>query len=77
MVTLASLWNYAAMVSAIELTQANPAGVASPTVNLSVSNNGGTTWTAITGASALGMDAYGQGSFNWAIPAGQTPGTCQ
>src|SRR5258706_1167949 len=75
LVTDASAANQVASIAGIELTQPSASGVAIPTVNLSVSSNGGATWTAITGASALTMDAYGQGSFSWAIPAGQTPGS--
>lgn len=56
------------MVAAIELLRVNPIGVASPTVALDYSSDGGTTWTPIAGASGLPIDRYGSGTFNWTIP---------
>ncbi len=61
--------NYPAILSGIELSQANPLGVASPTVNLQLSTDNGDTWTTL--ASGLAMDAYGHGSYSWTV--GSTP----
>ena len=65
-------WNWGAILSGIELTQANPAGVANPTVDLQVSGDNGATWNTI--ATGLTMDGYGRGSYNWTVPANQPPG---
>jgi hypothetical protein len=54
---------YGAFVTGIEVTAANPAGVANPTVNLLLSTNGGTSWSTI--ATGVSMDQYGQGSYPW------------
>ena len=62
-----------AEISGIELTQTS-AGVATPTVNLSYSSDGGVNWTPIPGASTLTMDNLGRGSFDWAVPAGLPSG---
>ncbi len=54
---------YPALLSGIEVTAANPLGVAIPTVNLQLSTDNGTTWTPL--ASGVGMDRFGRGSFTW------------
>ena len=62
-----------AIVSGLELWAANPAGVASPTVDLDVSVDNGTTWSPI--ATAVAMDRFGRGTFVWtpdAATAGST-----
>jgi parallel beta-helix repeat protein len=61
-----------AILSAIELTRANPNGAANPTVNLDVSADNGATWTSVS--TGLPMDAYGRGSYTWAVPSNQAPG---
>ena len=61
-----------AILSAIELSQANPQGFAQPTVDLDLTSNGGTTWTNI--ASGVALDAWGNGSFAWTVPANLPPG---
>ena len=52
-----------AILSGIELTSANVGGVPAPTVNLDVSTDNGSSWTAV--ATDLAMDASGQGSYAW------------
>ena len=61
--------NYPAILSGIELSQANPSGVASPTVNIQLSTDNGSNWTTL--ASGLTMDVYGHGTYNWTV--GNTP----
>ena len=58
-----------AILSAIEITAANPAGVANPTVNVELSTNGGATWTPL--ATQVAMDRFGRGSALW-TPATQS-----
>lgn len=62
-----------ALLSGIELTEVNPDGVASPSVNLDYSPDGGMTWSSIT--TGLSMDVYGRGAFNWTIPNSVTSGS--
>ncbi len=61
-----------AVLSGIEVFAANAAGVANPTVDLSVSANGGTSWTTV--ATGLTMDRFGRGSYIWTVPSDATPG---
>ena len=56
-----------AIVSGIELWQANPAGFSQPTADINLSSDGGTTWTTI--ASGVPLDALGNGSYTWTVPA--------
>ncbi len=61
----------AAVISAIEITAANPAGVAAPTIDLELSTNNGASWTPI--ANGLAVDRFGSGSFMW-TPSDTTAG---
>lgn len=60
-----------AFLCGMEITAANPAGVANPTANLDYSTDGGATWTNI--ATNQPMDLLGRGTFNWTVP--NTPST--
>jgi hypothetical protein len=60
-----------AFLCGLEITAANPAGVANPTANLDYSTDGGATWTNI--ATNQPMDLLGRGTFNWTVP--NTPST--
>jgi hypothetical protein len=60
---LVNVTSNAAILSGIEITAANPLGVAEPTVALDVSLDAGTTWTTI--ASGLAIDRFGRGSHTW------------
>ena len=60
-----------AFLCGLEITAANPAGIASPTANLDYSTDGGATWSNI--AVNQPMDLLGRGSFNWTVP--NTPST--
>ena len=62
----------AALLSALDLSTANPSGSASPTVNLDVSADNGSTWTSV--ATNQPVDAFGNGSYLWTVPATATPG---
>ena len=59
------------VLAALELTAANPAGVANPTADVDLSTNNGASWTTI--ASNVAMDQHGRGSFNW-TPSTETSG---
>lgn len=52
-----------AIIAGIEVTALNPAGVASPTVDLDLSTDGGGHWTTL--ATGLILDHFGQGSYLW------------
>ena len=52
-----------AILSGIELSALNPAGVASPSVDLDLSTNNGQSWTSL--ATGLVLDHFGQGSYLW------------
>ena len=52
-----------AVLSAIEVLQANPGGVVTPTVNLEVSVDDGATWTLL--AADVPLDRFGVGQFLW------------
>ena len=52
-----------AVLAAIEITTANPSGVANPTVDLELSTDNGGSWTTI--ATGLAMDRFGRGSYLW------------
>ncbi|MBI9018525.1 MAG: right-handed parallel beta-helix repeat-containing protein [Phycisphaerae bacterium] len=54
------------MIAAVEIVRDTTAGVASPTVDLSLSIDNKGSFAAIAGATGLTMDIYGRGSFNWA-----------
>ena len=54
---------YPALLSGIEVTAANPTGVANPTANVQLSTDNGANWTTL--ASGVGMDSFGQGSYTW------------
>ena len=60
-----------AFLCGLEITAANPAGVANPTANLDYSTDGGATWINI--ATNQPMDLLGRGTFNWTVP--NTPST--
>ena len=60
------LYNNTAFVCGIELWQANPGGVANPTVNLELSSDGGVNWSPL--ANNLTMDRFGRGAYLWTIP---------
>ncbi len=62
-----------AILSGIEITRTNPAGIANPTVNLAYSADGGSTWIAI--ASGVAMDRFGRGGYAWTVPANAATGT--
>jgi len=64
--------SYGALLSAIEITAANPSGVANPTVDLQWSADGGSNFTTI--ASGLPMDRFGHGSYAWTAPAEASQG---
>ncbi len=64
---------YPAILSGIEITRTNPAGIANPSVDLAYSPDGGVTWMPI--ASGISMDQFGNGSFDWTIPANAATGT--
>ena len=55
--------SYPAILSAIELTQPNPAGVASPSATIELSTDDGVNWLPI--AIAQPTDFLGNGSFLW------------
>ena len=61
-----------AVLSGIELSAANPGGMASPTANVQLSADNGATWTTL--AANQPLDNYGSGSYLWTVPANQTPG---
>jgi hypothetical protein len=52
-----------ALLSGIEVTAVNPAGVASPTVALQLSTDSGVNWNSL--ATGLTMDRFGYGSYSW------------
>ena len=60
-----------AIISAIEITAANPNGVASPTLDLELSTNNGASWTPI--ANGQSVDRFGSGSLMW-TPSDTTAG---
>ena len=62
----------AAILSGIEITRTNPAGIANPTVDLAYSPDGGSTWLAI--ASGVSMDRFGRGGYAWTVPANAATG---
>ncbi len=57
-----------AVLSAIEVFSATPQGTANSIVALDYSSNG-VDWIAIPGATAVRLDRWGNGKFNWTIPA--------
>ena len=63
--------SWRAILSAIEVTQANPSGVASPTVDVQLSRDGGATFTE-TLASGVALDRFGRGSFDWTVTGAET-----
>ncbi len=62
-----------AILSGIEINRMNPTGLANPTVDLAYSPDGGSSWMPI--ATDISMDQYGNGSFDWTIPANAATGT--
>ncbi|HMC10036.1 MAG TPA: right-handed parallel beta-helix repeat-containing protein, partial [Pirellulaceae bacterium] len=72
LVTKSANQSYLAVISAIEIVAANPNGVATPTFNLELSDNGGATWSPL--ASGLSVDRYGRGNYLWTVPANLAPG---
>ncbi len=65
--------SYPALLSGIEVSAANPAGVANPTANVQLSTDNGATWTTL--ATGVSMDRFGQGSYNWTPTATTTGAT--
>jgi parallel beta-helix repeat protein len=55
-----------ALLSALEVTAANPAGTASPSADVELSLDQGLTWTTI--ADDVPLDRYGRGAISWPIP---------
>jgi hypothetical protein len=53
------------ILSGIELLAANPQGIASPTVNVEISADGGGSWSIL--AANLALDDRGRGDFAWVI----------
>ena len=55
-----------AILSALEVTAANPLGVASPTAQVELSLDNGSTWTTL--ATDVPFDRFGRGAIAWPIP---------
>ncbi|MCB2027589.1 MAG: right-handed parallel beta-helix repeat-containing protein, partial [Rhodoferax sp.] len=55
--------SYSAIVSGIELRQANAGGVANPVLSLQASSDNGASWTTV--ATGLTLDQYGNGQTLW------------
>ncbi|MCC7081093.1 MAG: right-handed parallel beta-helix repeat-containing protein [Burkholderiales bacterium] len=60
---LRNLTSIGAIISGIEILRENPLGVASPSVDLAVSKDDGSTWIPVAGG--VDLDRYGDGSFLW------------
>ncbi len=73
-IDLVNLTGNAAQLAALEIFTDTPQGAPSPTAALDVSSDGGSTWQPIVGAEAVPLDRWGNGTFNWTIPANQTLG---
>ncbi len=58
--------NYGAILAGMEVTSTNPDGVASPTVDLEWSADGGSSFTTI--ATGLAMDRFGSGNYVFTAP---------
>ncbi len=56
---------FGALVNGIALEQANAGVTTAPTATVQVSTDGGTTWTQV--ASAVPINAYGQGQYIWTV----------
>ena len=56
-----------AILSGIELTQANPLGVSDPRFSIDFSPDAGLTWNAV--ATNLPVDRFGVGRYDWNVPA--------
>ena len=56
-----------AILSGIELTQANPLGVSDPRFSIDFSPDAGLTWNTV--ATNLPVDRFGTGRYDWNIPA--------
>src|SRR6185437_4578614 len=62
--------NNSPILSALALTHVNPNGLANPTVSLSYSIDGGSTYIPI--ASGIPLDSTGSAIYNWQVPATYT-----
>ncbi|HEX2974201.1 MAG TPA: right-handed parallel beta-helix repeat-containing protein, partial [Tepidisphaeraceae bacterium] len=71
-VSLINLTDNPAILSAIELVQADSTDLASPTVNLEFSTDDGLSWQPL--ASQLPIDRFGRGSYQW-IPTALSSST--
>jgi len=71
LIELVNVTNNNAILSGIELDSVNPSPVPSPTANLQLSTDGGSTWNTI--ATNQPLDPYGNGSYLWTA-APQTSG---
>jgi parallel beta-helix repeat protein len=56
-----------AFLNGMDITAANPSGIADPTATLEYSINGGGSWLPI--ASGIAMDVLGNGAYDWIVPA--------
>ncbi len=66
--------SYQATLAALEVFTPTPQGTATPTVGLDYSDNGGTTWTPISGAGSLTLDRWGKTQFQWTVPTAAAEG---
>jgi parallel beta-helix repeat protein len=60
-------------LSALAVVTDPPAGTVLPTAQVDLSADDGGTWTTL--ATSVPIDASGQGSFGWVVPAGQPEGS--
>ncbi|MCQ8183751.1 malectin domain-containing carbohydrate-binding protein, partial [Methylomonas sp. SURF-1] len=70
-VELVNKTNNSAILSGLELRQANANGVANPVLSLEASTDNGASWTTV--ATGLTMDRYGRGQTSW-TPTAETVG---
>lgn len=59
---------YPALISGIELVTSNASGTATPTADVELSVDNGTTWSLL--AAGVAMDRFGKGQYTW-TPAGE------
>src|SRR5262249_9748970 len=60
-------YNNYALISGIEVVSASASGAPDPRFDLDYSPDGGATWTGI--ATGLPADRFGQGAYDWTLPA--------
>ena len=71
-IELVNVSSSSAILSAIEIFANTPQGTSLPRVALDVSSDNGATWNQV--ATNLAIDRWGNGSFDWTVPATATAG---